>query len=231
MVSGLSLLANAVEIAFAAAVTTAAFGFFRHKGNTVAEAGAYALMAMLMLHSWFAQVLLFFGGQRVFTWGQLLMTAAAVMIIRRHRRLLLDQWAVSRRFARAHWAPVGSMVLAWGYLAAVWVWKVGHGHVPAAGSGADAWQRGLFAAAAATGPQPALPVLNHAILLAPWQPALAPGIANLGAYIVIALATYALARRYAWPPTAITVSLLVVSMPRLAHQSLLPCSESPSQRS
>ena len=37
----------------------------------------------------------------------------------------------------------------------------------------------------------------------------------LMAFGAITFATYALARRYAWPPTAMTVTLMVISMPRL----------------
>ena len=43
------------------------------------------------------------------------------------------------------------------------------------------------------------------------------GLFGLMAYLTIGFATYALARRYAWPPTAITVTLIVVSMPRLVY--------------
>jgi hypothetical protein len=38
----------------------------------------------------------------------------------------------------------------------------------------------------------------------------------------VGLGTYALARRYAWPPMALTITLVVVSMPRLVVQSIQP---------
>ncbi|MDJ0854349.1 MAG: hypothetical protein QNI89_02355 [Desulfobacterales bacterium] len=49
-----------------------------------------------------------------------------------------------------------------------------------------------------------------------------PGAAHLpwSAYLAICFATYALARRYAWPPIAITTTLLVASMPRLVFLSV-----------
>ena len=50
--------------------------------------------------------------------------------------------------------------------------------------------------------------------LAPWS-----------AYLAICFATYALARRYAWPPTAITATLLVAGMPRLMFLSVCGGSE------
>ena len=46
------------------------------------------------------------------------------------------------------------------------------------------------------------------------------GLLGLIAYLAVALATYGLARRYAWPPAAATVTLVVVSQPRLFYQAL-----------
>jgi hypothetical protein len=68
-------------------------------------------------------------------------------------------------------------------------------------------------------PSSALPAINHTILLADWQPSRWAGIAGICAFASLGLSTYALARRYAWPRTAITTTLLVLSMPRLVHQT------------
>lgn len=221
-----ALIAEGVEMAFAGLIGVAGFAFFRHKGNTVAEAGAYGLMVMVMLHSFLAQVLLYAGWQHLFTPLQALAAAAAAWMVLRHHRMLTDQAAVVARFGRAHWPAVGSMLLAWGYLGSLWVRQAGHAADPAASLAGSVWlDGGLLRAAQACTPGSAIPVLNQAVLLSPWQPATVPAIVNMAAYITIGLATYALARRYAWPPTAVTVSLLVVSMPRLAHQSLAAYSE------
>ena len=48
---------------------------------------------------------------------------------------------------------------------------------------------------------------------------------GLLAYLAIGCCTYALARRYAWPTMALTVALLVLSMPRLVWLGLCPTSE------
>ncbi|BBO74935.1 hypothetical protein DSCW_23520 [Desulfosarcina widdelii] len=48
---------------------------------------------------------------------------------------------------------------------------------------------------------------------------------GLLAYLAIGCCTYALARRYAWPPMALTVALLVLSMPRLVWLGLWPTAE------
>ena len=48
---------------------------------------------------------------------------------------------------------------------------------------------------------------------------------GLLAYMAVGLCTYALARRYAWPPMALTVTLLVLSMPRLIALGRRPSAE------
>lgn len=48
---------------------------------------------------------------------------------------------------------------------------------------------------------------------------------GLLAYMAVGLSTYALARRYAWPAMALTVTLLVLSMPRLVFLELRPTAE------
>jgi hypothetical protein len=54
-----------------------------------------------------------------------------------------------------------------------------------------------------------------------------PGACGFGllAYMAVGLCTYALARRYAWPPMALTVTLLVLSMPRLVSLGRRPSAE------
>lgn len=56
---------------------------------------------------------------------------------------------------------------------------------------------------------------------------LGPNACGFGllAYMAIGFSTYALARRYAWPPMALTVTLMVLSMPRLVSLGLRPSAE------
>ena len=56
---------------------------------------------------------------------------------------------------------------------------------------------------------------------------LGPGACGFGmlAYMAVGCCTYALARRYAWPPMALTVTLLVLSMPRLVALGRWPSPE------
>jgi hypothetical protein len=56
---------------------------------------------------------------------------------------------------------------------------------------------------------------------------LGPNACGFGvlAHLAVGFSTYALARRYAWPPMALTVPLMVLSMPRLVHLGLWPTAE------
>lgn len=53
-----------------------------------------------------------------------------------------------------------------------------------------------------------------------------PGaIIGFAAYLSIGFATYALSRRYAWPPTALTVAMIILTLPRLVLQTPTPGGE------
>jgi hypothetical protein len=51
------------------------------------------------------------------------------------------------------------------------------------------------------------------------------GLLGFSAYLSIGLTTYALARRYAWPATALTVVLIILSMPRFVFAATRPSIE------
>jgi hypothetical protein len=73
-----------------------------------------------------------------------------------------------------------------------------------------------------------MPVLNtSALFFHTARFGLGPGACGFGllAYLAVGASTYALARRYAWPPMALTVSLMVLSMPRLVFLGLYPSTE------
>ena len=90
---------------------------------------------------------------------------------------------------------------------------------------ATGWETGGLLALAGTD---SIPPLNAAALF--FHTArfgMGPGVCGFGvlAYMAVGLCTYALARRYAWPPMALTVTLLVLSMPRLAVLGRCPSAE------
>jgi hypothetical protein len=66
-------------------------------------------------------------------------------------------------------------------------------------------------------------ILTH--LLLRYHTDLGCGMIGFMAYLAIGSATYALARRYSWPPTAFTVSVVVLSMPRLVYHAVSPGAE------
>ncbi len=220
-------ITNIAAVLFSLLIAVALFSFFRSRDDTVAEASAYGLMLMLMVSSGIAQVLLVCGLQRFLLIGLLLPTIPAVITLIRLRELTVQQLKIARHFMKAH--PLPAIVFVCGGLCmlAFTVWnEVTRGPISFIDiySGLGHKNGSLFTLLH-TGDQTAAIGLNHTIFLADWQPIVAAPLANCCAYLAIALATYALARRYAWPPTAITVTLLIVSMPRLVHQNLATQSE------
>ncbi len=216
-----------IHIVYATLAAAAGYGYFRDKGNTVAEAGAYGLMAMLMLHSWTSQTALIVGWQRFHHFGLALIGIPAAWIIGVHMGALKSLLHAVRRFAGRNWLPCGALAGIWVTLAALNVSRMGLFRAAGAAGGHSVLAAGggsIFAKACSAG-APALAVLNHLVIAAPFQPAAAVIIANLSAWLVIALGTYALARRYTWPATAATVALLVVCIPRVLQQSTASNSE------
>ena len=167
MSSALGLLANAAEIGFAFLVSAAAFAIYRHKGQTLAEAGSYGLLTMLMLQSWLAQVLLYVGVQHLLFWAQILLLLGAAGIIGRHGRLLRRQLPLLLQFAKTHWLAAGSILLGCTYLAGIWWFRAGITHQTLHPYGAGFLNcSGSILTAQPPEPQQILTVLNHAILLA-----------------------------------------------------------------
>ena len=220
-------IANIAVVVFSLLITAGAFTYFRDKGGTVAEAATYGLMAMLMLFSGAAQVMIVCGLQRFLLIAMLLLAIPAVRILIHHRKLLLKQGRIAYSFGRSH--PLPAIVFVCGGLCILifTVWnEVTRGPVTFKGIyPVLAQAHGSLFTLLLTKPPAAAVGLNHIIFMADWQPMVTAPLANCCAYLAIALGTYALARRYAWPLTAITATLLIVSMPRLVHQNLATQSE------
>jgi len=222
------LTADMIAMAYALCVSVAAFGIFADKGHAVAEAGVYGLMLMLMVQSWTAQVLDLSG---LHQWLMMLQAAAvlsSLVLITAYRRRILSSALIGVGFARRHRMPSLAISCGTAFMAAMQIRAVAANY--AAGTlqlVSSHWppHSGLIPAHIVTSMPLVKPILNHAILLAPWQPALLAPTANLCAWLTIGLATYALARRYAWPETSIAVALLVVCMPRMLQQVLVPQSD------
>jgi len=184
-----------------AGLVLAGFLFFQSRGNSLAEAAAYALFLPLMALSFSYRIALVTG------WLWLAPTMEAGMIalagygIFRFRSQLR---ALSREiinFAKIHPLATAVLMVGWLLLAnkaliADAAFQCRHEPLSLVGPGNPDllcyfWNR--FSE-------------NHGY-----------GLFGFMAYLTIGFATYALARRYAWPPTAITVTLIVASMPRLVY--------------
>jgi hypothetical protein len=221
-----ALVANGVLIAFIGLIGCAGFLRFRHHGCTLSEAAAYSLMAVLMIQAWIGQVLLMAGATSLYVFCLFLGALPGLNSASRIPRILSAQFKVAVLFSRNYPLAVIGLMTGWGYAAVACAWPLIRLQGVVLENLDPIWRHsGSIFTNWHTAPGVALPVLNHVVFTAPWQPSLALALANLGAYLAIGFATYALARRYAWPPMAITVTLLVVSMTRLVHQSLTADSE------
>ncbi|MGD8243205.1 MAG: hypothetical protein PVF59_10280, partial [Desulfobacterales bacterium] len=188
-------------------------GVLRRGGCTLAEAGACAALVLVMLISFVLQIDVITGFPAFSGLMRLTFLATAVLLVWRHRGDLHGDGQALLRFTRKHPLAVAGLLGGLGALA-----------VAAALSGGNVRaleQTGFLGTGlsthAITGP------LNAAILMptaADGSYFTGVGLSAWWAYFSICLATYALARRYAWPPTAITVTLLVASMPRLVFLSV-----------
>ncbi len=193
-----------------------AMAHFLERGNTLAEAAAYALIVPLMALSALFQAGFILGTPALVPAAEVCLGLAAAGSAWAGRRRLAAAWAAAGGFFADHRLPATLLLAVWGYLALRAV-----GLPPAAGEGqllerVAAWQ----ASGSLLGPEAPLPpvpinamVLPH-LFLRTGSP-LGAGLFGWMAYLAICFATYSLARRHAWPPTAFTVTLVTASFPRL----------------
>ena len=86
------------------------------------------------------------------------------------------------------------------------------------------FEKGALGPALAAMQQP-LGILNISILyhlMLRYTTDLGIGLFGLMAYLSIGFSTYSLSRRYAWPPAAFTVTMIVMGMPRLVYLATTP---------
>jgi hypothetical protein len=226
MITESSIAANGVLILFTVSCCAAWFSYFRIQGNTLAETMAYALVACIMVQAWVAQVLLIIGKTSLYLPVIILGMAASIKICLSHYRKFIFAFGAFIQFIRNHQVAASGFLLGWGYTGVVCIWPLVPFHQKTLLEYQPIWDEmhPIFKIWV-TAPDMVLPVLNHVIFGASWQPPLAFALTNLSAYAAIGFTTYALARRYAWPPLAITVTLLVISMPRVVYQSMTAPSE------
>jgi hypothetical protein len=215
--------ANGALLLFAILAGGGGFIYFRRQGCTLAEAAAYGCAAFLMTQAWIGQVAFMAGATRYYLF---MVALPGLKMVRRMPAEIVACTRASIDFARQYPLAVAGLLTVWSYTALACVWPMPRLYGVVLESLAPLWQHGgTIFTFGRPAPAAALPVLNHLVFTAPWQPPLAMVLANLAAYLGIGFCTYTLSRRYAWSSMAITVTLLVVSMTRLVHQGMTADSE------
>ena len=202
---------------------------FLRWGYTVAEAGAYGIMTVLMGLSFLFQVCFLLGIPHVALATEAICTAMALTAVIHRRRDTQRLIANLAGFARKHKTVVLVLTVALSYLACQNLLLPPE---------SDQWsalvkllriqQQGLFGHPSGGTAGPFLeplntPILSHLFLRFHTDYGL--GILGCLGYLTVAFASYALSRRYAWPPDALTVTLMVISMPRLVCHAATPGGE------
>jgi hypothetical protein len=195
----------------------------RRRGYTFAEAAAGAILLLLIAFSLIHQIDIFVGSP----WpGGLLELIALVggLVLGRPR------WSILNGICRTAGSLIrqetfsGLCIAAtWAIMAigAIWGWQSWGGRL----SIFTGWSPGPLVMLAERYPIP--PLNAPALFYHTARFGLPPGACGFGllAYMAVGLSTYALARRYAWPPMALTITLMVMSMPRLVLLALHPSAE------
>ncbi len=212
------------------ALTLALFAVFRHWENTLAEAAAYAIVTAMMIFSFLFQSGFMPGLKYPALVAEGMVIASGVRTIIRRRGDLADDFGQFWVFFRSHRIACTVVLVVLCYLAAQAI-----GVSPAAYH----WNRLTpvlycqlnhgFPLGAPTAERllPLFP-LNAGILtqlVLRFNTDMGIGLFGLMAYLSIGFSTYALSRRYAWPPTAFTAVMIVLSMPRFIFQATSPGGE------
>lgn len=207
----------------------AGFAWFLSMGYTLAEAGAGAVVMVFMALCLIHQICLLIGSPLP---GFILEPAALAAIlffgIRRLPQLFLTLASATRlvrqeifsglTIAAAWTVMAGLVVVGWlstDHLLAAHPWN---GLMTGSASGGLVRMAGIA---------PIPPLNATALFYHTARFGLGPNACGFGllAHMAVGFSTYALARRYTWPPMALTVTLMVLSMPRLVYLGLWPSAE------
>jgi len=228
LLGAIAAMAVTIEIGL---LLSAGFALFRSRGNTFAEAAAYALIATIMLLSCLFQVAFLIGNPPISIGAEAAFTILAGIMAYRLRRYLHQAKFVIRNFVSSNPFAGSVLLICFGYLA-VQAFSIPPDkiHWENLGQVFMFQQHGTFFS---TGDQSVesvqalfpvnIVILPHLFLR--FHTDMGIGIFGLMAYLSIGFSTYALARRYSWPPTAITVTMVVMSFPRFVYMATSPGSE------
>lgn len=204
------------------------FLIFERRGRTFVEAGACACLTTLMVLTFLVR-LVFIAGAPGFALPLeiILLVGSSFLIWRRRAGLAKISTAVTGFLKTNPW--VAAFFLAGG------IWLLARAVLVAPtkvhwDALAPVLRLEMFATQGWTAAAGHPPILtSHHTLLAylvlRWSAGFGTGIFALTAYAALGFTTYALARRYAWPPTALTVTLVTLSFPRFVLHATSPGGE------
>ncbi len=181
-------------------LTMGAYGLFRRWGFTLAEAAGSGIVAAFMVLSFLFQGAIWLGVPVLFGLMEGLGVLLAAVLVWWHRKSMIGTGRSVAGFIRSHRAsvPWAIILLFLGITSLI---------LPA---GLDDPSDLL------------LRPVNHTLLphlFLRFGNNIGPDFLGFMAYLSVGFFTYALARRHAWPPTAFTAVLVVMSMPRLVWQT------------
>lgn len=204
--------------------------FFIKRSHTYSEAAACGIIGIFIVLAGTYQAALLLGTTSVARWAEWIVFAAAILFIIKHRnevrRGLTALLATIYRFPAAG----AGLAIGLGYLILQGVLiPVDSGHWEPLARLMIMQRQGAVVSnasdiASTMSPLLALPENQLALtsLFLKNHTDLGLGLLGIAAYATIAFATYALSRRYAWPPTAMTVTLIAISCPRFVYASTGP---------
>jgi len=205
----------------------AAFSLFRINGNTVSESVSYAVICVFMVISFVRQLSFITGISVISTGGEMVLLVASLILIFKQRSHIFSIFNIVKNFISAN--PMISVFLG----VCVMIMAI-HAVLPLSKECRFEFSNilidagnGVFSPKTASDGSAIVP-MNHLVLFQPFLgfgTGSSTGVFCFLAYLSIGFSTYALSRRYSWPPTAFTTTLLIMSMPRLVVQSICPGTE------
>lgn len=207
----------------------AGFALFRRWEYTFAESASYAIMTTLMTLSFLFQVSFLRGNPGLSPGIEALLSLLAVIMLVLLRGHIVSMWQVAKNFVSAFPIPGKILCIVWCVLMIQAVLlSPGESHWHSLNQLLLFQHHGRFFFPVTDGPVAALFPVNAIILphlILRLNTHTGTCVFGFLAYLSIGFSTYALARRYSWPPTAFTVAMVVVSMPRLVYLGISPGGE------
>jgi hypothetical protein len=197
--------------------------FFLHRGNSFAESATYAIISSLMVLSFVFQTTFIIGIPSASLFLEAILTIGSIAAIVALRMEFERIREILKFVFTKHPLAFSALFLSFGYLAFmafVSVPQTGHHELYAEIGLFEKYE--TFFLARAAGENFALFPVNTVVLPHLFlRTGSGIGIGTFGflAYLSIGFSTYALSRRYAWPATALTVTIITLSLPRLVFLS------------